>query len=720
MTELVALTAKAFAKNGPVEEALTKLGRPYIINPHQLRYADLTAKALVGKPDIRGLTTLLQGETGVGKTLGYLIPLGLHAARTSTRALISTHTLHLQHQVVRREFDVARQVVKQMTGADISIASQKGRANFVSPSRVQDLMDALKDEKQLSDKDKATLEDLAAFPSGDIREWQETRALPDNIRASDVCLLPGADLSEASAYIAHKEDAQQADVLVVTHALLMLSCINWNTMLGKTEDGNPPFDAAIIDEADRVPSAAESAFNLRIGVPMVERVVQGMEKFGYTGASDAVSEWRDWMDKQFAQMSGKYAGGFRREGAGGFAVLGDARNSSVRDDARNLAYMLVSQLRKGEGIVRGNGMRNDDIEDIMAISNQLQEFAKACDSPGSSYSAPVIRWSPVRTYGSFSLVPLEPGKLTSRLWSGSESRTPYLRTLVMTSATLDAPGSVKSKFFEFREQVGLNAKFHNYNEEGSASIAPDKFGRMDFVFADRRIPKPGDGGVEGDYSNPDWIRYVAAGIQAAQKRGGRSIVLIPSYRDVIAISEAARDLGVDLIEHQQGQKVADLLPAFTSPENPNGVLITPAAWEGVDLPRMIRHVIIPRIPIAAKDNARNRAMLDNYLSRGLDEKKASGVLHMRSNANTRRKMTQGIGRGIRSAEDYVTLWVLDPRFPLPNNLATNRRLRQPNLPHSSYMQYAACIPERFRSGIAATYEEAEIFYAPAAKLAAAE
>lgn len=719
MNDLVVLTAKAFAKGGPLEEALTKLGRPYIINPHQTRYADLTAKSLVGKPDIRGLTTLLEGETGVGKTLGYLIPTGLHAALTDTRALVSTHTLHLQHQIVKREFEVVRQVVKQMTGADISIAPQKGRGNFVSPSRVRDLMDALKNENQLSAEAKTALEDLAAFPSGDIREWQETRAFPENVRASDICLLPGADLSEASAYIAHKEDAQQADVLVVTHALLMRSCINWNTMLGKTEDGNPPFDAAIIDEADRVPGAAESAFNVRVSVPMVERVANGMDGYGFTGASDVAEQWRAWMDDQFASMSAKYAGGFRREGAGGFAVLGDDRNSAVRSEARDLAYMMISQLRKGVSIVRANDMPNDDVEGIREIADHLEDFAEACDNPGS-YSAPLIRWSPVRSYGSFSVVPLEPGKLMSRLWSGSEKRTPYLRTLVMTSATLDAPGSVKSKFFEFREQVGLNAKFHNYNEEGSASIAPDKFGRMDFVFADRRVPKPGDGGEECDYSNPDWIRYVALGIQAAQKRGGRSLVLITSYRDAAAISEAARALGVDLIEHQPGQKVADLLPAFTSPQNPNGVLITPTAWEGVDLPGMLRHVIIPRLPIAAKDNARNRALLDNFLSRGCDEKKASGLLNMRSNANTRRKMRQGIGRGIRSTQDYVTLWVLDSRFPLPNNLATNRRLRQPNLPHSSYIQYATCIPERFRSGIAATYDDAEIFYDPVAHQAAAE
>lgn len=711
MKDLVTLTAEAFAKGGPLEQVLTEFNRPYTVNPQQIQYADLTAKAMIGWPDVRGLTTLLEGETGVGKTLGYLIPLGLHLGLTGRRGLVSTYTLHLQHQIVQREFDVVAEVVKRMTGATITVAPQKGRRNFVSPSRVRDLMIALKSEEQLDNATKETLESLAEFPSGDISEWLEINELPTNVKVGDICLLPGADILEAATYHAHREAASKADVLVVTHALLLRSCLRWNSLFGEGEDGEPPFDAAIIDEADRVPNAAESAFNVRISVPMVESIGQSLEEYGFTGVSEAVGEWRKWMDERFTEMSSKYSGAFKREGAGGFAVLGDSRTEGTRSDARSLALSLVSQLHKGAVSAKRQKMPTDDVEEIHGIASQLSEFVDSCDSPGSTYSAPVIRWSPVRTYGSFALVPLEPGKLISRLWSGTKTTAPYLRTLVMTSATLDAPGAVKSRFAEFREQVGLNLKFHNYNDAGSASLSPERFGQMDFVLADRRVPRPGDSDDEGEYSNPVWIQYAARGIRAAQKIGGRSLVLLPSYRDVASIAEAARELGVDLIEHRPGERVRDHLPAFTAKDNPNGVLITPAAWEGVDLPGMLRHVIIPRIPVAVRDNARNEALLDNYLSRGLEERKAKGLLHMRANSNTRKKFDQGIGRGIRSPHDKVTLWVLDPRFPLPNTLTSDRRLRQRNLPVPAYMQYAACIPERFRSGIDATYEDAEIFMA---------
>src|SRR3546814_16002696 len=35
----------------------------------------------------------------------------------------------------------------------------------------------------------------------------------------------------------------------------------------------------------------------------------------------------------------------------------------------------------------------------------------------------------------------------------------------------------------------------------------------------------------------------------------------------------------------------------------------------------------------------------------------------------RRKLRQGIGRGIRRPNDSVKLWLLDPRFPLPATLS---------------------------------------------------
>lgn len=739
MKDLVTLTAEAFVPGGPLEKALAEHERSYTFNVKQVEYSDYIARALLGEEykanlpakereelgdnHVRGITTLLEGETGVGKTLGYLVPLCLHCALTQQRGLVSTYTLHLQHQIVQREFAVAAAVAKQMTGVTLTVAPQKGKRNFVSVSRVRELEAILREEGQFDDQTKSTLDSLVAHPSGDISEWLETNEFPQGIKSADICLLPGSDDVESAAYLAHKVQAQAADVLVVTHTLLLISCKTWNTMFGNEVNGLPPFDVSIIDEADRLPLAAEAVFSGRVSIPMIDNIAGGLSKYGYNDLSELLSSWREWMDKQFITFTTTYSSNFKREGAGGYLVLGDDRTKDVKSEAKNIADQLRTLLYDAAHKAKAHGMRSDDVAEIHALANELSDFSVACDNMGSNWSAPVIRWSPVRTFGSFSVVPLWPGRLVARLWRERKNSIPYLRSIIMTSATLDAPGNNGARFYGFREQIGIAKAFDHYNELGSVSISPDKFGKMDFVLADRRVPKPSkeaDDSEEGAVSDENWIRYVAWGIKEAQSRGGRSLVILPSYRDTVSIAEEARNLGVDLIEHKRGQRVADHLPEFTSPDNPNGVLITPAAWEGIDLPGMLRHVIIPRIPFSVIDNARNTAIMERIISgskKSFDSGKrdkemtvaqALGIIHALALANARRKLRQGAGRGIRSFTDNVTLWILDPRFPLPDSITSNRRLRQYNLPTPMYVQFSACIPERFRSGIMSTYDDAEL------------
>lgn len=713
MTNLVDLTKSAFAPEGAVAAAMRAAGRSHTYNPKQDEYATLMAQAILGRGDLRGLITLLEGETGVGKTVGYLVPMCLHlgltgSQKTGRKGLVSTYRLELQRQIVDREFAIAAAVAKALTGADLTAAPRKGRRNFISVSRVRGLMASLKEAGQLTDETRAALESLIEFPGGDLMLWREVNDMPARVRAEDICLLPGASLSEAAPYYDHIEASKDADVLVVTHALLMRSCLRWNRLLDGDDEDERRFDVGVIDEADRLPSAADSVFSARISVPMVERIVESLEPYDVPDTVKAVSDWRKWMDSQFTSLSENAPSVFRREGAGGFAVLADPRIAKSRVQARDLAANMALELRKGAGVALRQKLPSSDYHEIVGISDQLMEFVKACDNLGDKLKSPVMQWSPVRTYGAFSVVPLWPGRLIANVWRAKEPYQPWLRSVIMTSATLDAPGErPQSQFYGFRDQIGIVPEWHHYNDTGSTSLSPDKFGKMRFMLADRNVPKPGGGEDEEEESNPEWIAYSAQGIVAAKERGGRSLVLLPSYRDTASIATKARELGVDLLEHKPGTRLADYLKAFRA--DPNAVLITPGGWEGLDLPGLLKHVIIPRVPFPMLDSARNRALLDAFALRGIDENKAMRILFTYYSADTRRRLRQGIGRGIRSFQDDVTLWVLDPRFPLPRTITSNRRLRQTNLPSLMYVALVNCIPNRFRSGVASTYDDAEIF-----------
>ncbi len=67
----------------------------YEARPQQVAMAHAVADALEA-----GRHLVVEAGTGVGKSLAYLVPLILHAKRTNQRAMVSTHTISLQEQLV--------------------------------------------------------------------------------------------------------------------------------------------------------------------------------------------------------------------------------------------------------------------------------------------------------------------------------------------------------------------------------------------------------------------------------------------------------------------------------------------------------------------------------------------------------------------------------------------------------------------------------------------
>ena len=76
---------------------------------------------------------IVEAPTGVGKTLGYLVPAVLYAVRAGQKAVISTHTKNLQEQLLQKDFPIARSV----TGTEGAVAILKGRRNYLCTTRME-------------------------------------------------------------------------------------------------------------------------------------------------------------------------------------------------------------------------------------------------------------------------------------------------------------------------------------------------------------------------------------------------------------------------------------------------------------------------------------------------------------------------------------------------------------------------------------------------------
>ena len=230
------------------------------------------------------------------------------------------------------------------------------------------------------------------------------------------------------------------------------------------------------------------------------------------------------------------------------------------------------------------------------------------------------------------------------------------------------------------------------NYAGWSDLQPGKYGRMQFRFADRSAPGPFRRNHDDDdrtVADPQHLRYVADAVEEARK-SGRVLVLCTSYKLV-------DELGARIpsaIVHARGVRLGAFLDDFRTA--PHGVLLTPAAWAGVSLPGMVDHVVIPRIPFrppSVEDEAKR-----SFLSQlGLAPTNIEGLIAGDRNAAARRKLAQGIGRGIRGPTESCTLWILDPRFPLPKSMA--RAIGGPGQGKAvNNLPFINCIPSRFRRG----------------------
>ena len=326
-----------------------------------------------------------------------------------------------------------------------------------------------------------------------------------------------------------------------------------------------------------------------------------------------------------------------------------------------------------------------------------------------------IAAAPVPRSPALVTVAIHPARLLSRLWARPrDGREPILRSAIFVSATLSAP-SLRPDFSGFMQETGINPAWTNYASARSRVLPePLRFGALSFMLADRNVPVPtllthdadaDDGGVDPAHSNARWLDYAAAGVRAARERGGRVLVLATSYGDAEAL--VRRVTGAIL--HRRGQKLDLALDAFRA--DPAAVLVTPAAWGGVSLPGLVAHLVIPRIPFPVRDEARDAVMVRAMTERGLTDGQARGVLHAQARIDAKRKLRQGIGRAIRRASDQAVLWLLDPRFPLPDSLVRNPRFRLHQGAASRNRDLIQCIPTRFRTGARPAFDRAEVFAA---------
>lgn len=154
--------------------------------------------------------------------------------------------------------------------------------------------------------------------------------------------------------------------------------------------------------------------------------------------------------------------------------------------------------------------------------------------------------------------------------------------------------------------------------------------------------------------NPEVVKSLRRNVAKVVKKhideGQRGIILAPSFKlqdEIVSeITPLARTGAFKLFEQRKGEKLENTLSAFKDYKGGPAILISPAMFEGIDLPGdLSRFQIMLKAPFPSLGDKRMKWILDRHPD-----------LY---NIITIMKMVQGFGRSVRSETDMATSYCLD-------------------------------------------------------------
>ena len=637
-----------FASHGILAEGLSS----YALRSGQIDMAKLVAEALLDEKIL-----VVEAGTGTGKTLAYLVPGIIWTSETDSRLVISTNTINLQDQIWNQDIPMLQRLLPY----EFSAVRLKGRSNYICLRKWRSgwqltLGDSM--GKEFHDRLEQWVNSTETGDKSELNLSSIEDTVWHKYSADDYsCHGPKCKWAKNCFLRRIRTAASLANIVLVNHSLLL-------TDAGGSFGILPEYSALVIDEAHNLNAAAVNHFSLSLAQEEL------LEAYGLSGQVTQLVKPYLNKDPKIAGVIQDYIDNLQKQRSHSFRLLTDifekvnsffysncGGKKELRLQSQHHSEIIDNLLAGWRELLKNlSGVKEAMVSlgQLLEELSENDEFKRMCsvvDNAKNKLAALAqyneedqVLWleEDAPQQHSIRTAPLNAGGILSDLLYSR------LDCVILTSATL----RLQNSFKYFAEELGLSA----FEDVLFERVLPAfDFSSQAKIFIADDLPEP--------HWEKDTI-WVEACAEAVAKLTlsctGNVLALFTSHRHLLKTYQFVKDQleekGVKVLAHDIDGDRYNLVQAMKT-ESKTLLLGTGSFWEGIDVPGdCLQSVIICKLPFPVPDSPLFEAKVEKAREQGKNPFTSIflPVCTVR--------LLQGIGRLIRSEEDFGFAVILDGRL----------------------------------------------------------